>query len=850
MLGLLKNSVNRGDARTAFAASVDRFRDEIQWHYVSPDRRTVNLKRTGAWMRCFEWRGPNLSHAEDVDRGGLMIAANNAFRRLRDRRWAIWFREERRPVADYPTVDCANPAARIIDREREQFFRSGRLFENRAYVAFVYQPPVALLSRMARFAISNAPDAEGLYEREFGAFTTAVDDCLNMLHWLKEEPCLLRAVEGDDLVTFLRGTAQGFADHHGVQMPDWACDISHLLVTQPFRGGLAPTLGWDYHDDAGNLLHSDKEHIRVVTVRHFPTSADPGLLDSIGALPFPLVRSTRWLPRAAEEANADLARAWKIYYQQRKPLMDQAFSAFSKAHETSSRVDHAAAMMTADAEEAQQELAQGLATYGKITTRVVVMDRDAGVAMEQAKAVVSVFNGLGFTALIEDINAAEAFIGTIPGQTDHDVDQPGVSSAALATVIPLSGVWSGPDRCEHLGAPVLIYGATEGGSLRRVDLHYQDVAHTAIVGDSGSGKTFLQNLITLQHLARHKGGRAITFDRKGGAFIPGLCAGASMYDPATQGGVQPFRHLDEPSFLGLPSGVEWAHGWVSDILEDHDPESVKDPNVGRAVFEALSHMAQSFAPDRRTMNAFGMTVQHPWVKEVMSAYTGGHAYGRLFDGVHPGRGLRDSEWSIFALDSLFGQRKAVGPMMGVLCREADRMRRGARGAPIMELYDELWMLDGPFARRIEERVRLARSFNVAIVFATQSVVDLESRTNVIEANCVNRIYTPGKHLRSDHAVALLSRMGLGAGYIEALRHAQPKRHYLIHRPEETALVDFCIPPQGVTAAICTTSQTAIDRAQAMLAEDPESRSIFLSRWLGEQGFPNAGETLKEARDEA
>src|SRR5260221_4125451 len=75
------------------------------------------------------------------------------------------------------------------------------------------------------------------------------------------------------------------------------------------------------------------------------------------------------------------------------------------------------------------------------------------------------------------------------------VRRPPVSTLNFAHIIPLSAVWAGPERDEHLGAPPLFFAKTEGATPFRFSLHVGDVGHTLIVGPTGAGKSVLLALM-------------------------------------------------------------------------------------------------------------------------------------------------------------------------------------------------------------------------------------------------------------------------------------------------------------------------------------------------------------------
>ena len=49
-----------------------------------------------------------------------------------------------------------------------------------------------------------------------------------------------------------------------------------------------------------------------------------------------------------------------------------------------------------------------------------------------------------------------AWLGSLPGQAYANIRQPIVHTLNLAHMCPLSAVWAGPERCEHLDGPPLL----------------------------------------------------------------------------------------------------------------------------------------------------------------------------------------------------------------------------------------------------------------------------------------------------------------------------------------------------------------------------------------------------------
>ena len=85
-----------------------------------------------------------------------------------------------------------------------------------------------------------------------------------------------------------------------------------------------------------------------------------------------------------------------------------------------------------------------------VTATVTVWDDDPRVADEKLRLVEKVIQGRDFTCMAESVNAVEAWLGSLPGHVYANVRQPPVSTLNLAHMIPLSAVWAGPARDEHL----------------------------------------------------------------------------------------------------------------------------------------------------------------------------------------------------------------------------------------------------------------------------------------------------------------------------------------------------------------------------------------------------------------
>ena len=126
-------------------------------------------------------------------------------------------------------------------------------------------------------------------------------------------------------------------------------------------------------------------------------------------------------------------------------------------------------------------------SYGYYSTMIVVADENIDVVNTKAQLVEQTLINLGFRAKVEDLNAIDAWMGSLPGNVGHFIRRPMISCANLVLMMPISDIWAGEALNKHFKAPPLIYTQTAGNTPFRLSLHVGDVGHTLIVGPTGAG---------------------------------------------------------------------------------------------------------------------------------------------------------------------------------------------------------------------------------------------------------------------------------------------------------------------------------------------------------------------------
>ncbi|HEX8420990.1 MAG TPA: conjugal transfer protein TrbE, partial [Sphingomonas sp.] len=611
-----------------------------------------------------------------------------------------------------------------------------------------------------------------------------------------------------------------------VRVPETPMHLDALLVDEPLTGGLEPRLG--------------EHHLRTLTVTGFPTATFPGILDELNSLAFAYRWSTRAIMLDKTDATRLLSKIRRQWFAKRKSIA--AIVKEVMTNEQSVLVDSDAANKAADADIALQELGADHAGMAYVTATVTVWDRDPAIATEKLRLVEKVIQGRDFTCVPEGMNAVEAWLGSLPGHPYANVRQPPVSTLNLAHMIPLSAVWAGPARDEHFHAPPLFHARTDGSTPFRFSIHVGDVGHTLIVGPTGAGKSVLLALMAMQ-FRRYAGAQVFAFDYGGSIRAAALACGGdwqdlgrSLYEGAAATVfLQPLARIDDPAERA------WAAEWLAALL---DGEGVAiDPQAKEHIWSALASLA-SAPTGERTLTGLAVLLQSQTLKQALQPYCIGGPWGQLLDAESEQLGSADIQ--AFETEGL----TATGAAAAVLGYLFHRIEARLDGSPTLIIIDEGWLvLDRPaFAAQLREWLKTLRKKNASVVFATQSLADIETSSiaPAIVESCPTRIFLPNERAGEPQISAIYERFGLNARQIEIVARATPKRDYYCQSRRGNRLFDLGLGE--VALAFCAASSRTDQRRIEELCAD-HGCDGFAAAWLRHRGLDWAADLLPQPEPE-
>lgn len=770
--------------------------DLLPWAWlIAPG---VVLNRNASLITTFRYRGPDLDSATAYELVSMTARMNNIMRRFGDG-WFFSIDAQRVPSTAYPAGDhFPDPITYLIDEERRAVFEAGVHFETHYYFTLGWLPPKATESA-ARAWFFTDPDGERkLAEKR---------DRQNITDWLEtfesERKRILLAfqailpecdaLDDGELLTYLHDTIS--TKRHPVAPGDVSQELCRVLPDTPLLGGKEPRLG--------------RHYLGVISVRQFPPNTTPGILDRLNRLDMAFRWVTRWVALDKLTADKEIKKVRREWFSGRKSLGVILKELVTK--EASALENPEAVANAADADAAMQELAAEAVNYGYFTQVLIVLDTDPRRLEQKLGLIEREINGLGFVTVneVRDGNAIDAFLGAVPGNCQHNIRRPMVSTINLAHAMPSSAVWAGPEHCQNDmfpgnknrdHSPAHVYAVTGGTTPFRLSTFVGDVGHTLVIGPTGAGKSVFLNVLEAQWM-RYEGAQVYVFDKGGSSRVLTEAVGGTFYDlggdrsPA----FQPLARVDDERER------MWAQDWLVDIVTGEGLDM--NPERKRAIWNALTNMASGPAA-QRTMSAFTVLVQDKDVKEALMPFTVDGAYGHLLDSDHDDLSL--GRWLAFEMEELMQARPVVMPVLSYLFhRLEERFKEG--GAPSLLVLDEAWLfLDHPaFAAKIREWLKVLRKANVAVVFATQSLADVAQSKIVptlIEA-CMTKIYLPNSSARNDEIAKVYRQFGLNEKQLDILMGGTPKQDYYLTSPVGNRLFSLGLGPLALAYCAATGKET-------------------------------------------
>ena len=509
-------------------------------------------------------------------------------------------------------------------------------------------------------------------------------------------------------------------------------------------------------------------------------------------------------------------------------------------------VDSTSLQRFADADDVLVELGNNFISIGDFTSNIIISDSSMDILKNKVRAISRIYSNKGFTVAPETMNAASAWLGSLPGNAYADPRRKAISSLNLCHILPLSSVWSGDEYCKHLSecagkpVPAIAQVETEGSTPFFLNIHVGDVGHSIVVGPTGSGKSVLLNFLASQFRSVPKA-RIYVFDKGASSRVFAAAVKGNFYDlgnddSANNLAFQPLRYIDDEN------EKVWASEWLQELFVQEGVEM--NPEKRKAIWDALTSVAAT-PPDERTLTAIKVFVQNmelrdalePFVVETKGIADTAGAYGKLFDSDIDS--LKLGSYQSFEMGELMSKKNAVMPTLLYLFHVIEK---NCDGSPTFIILDECWtFLDNPiFAEKIREWLKTMRKNNVSIIFATQNLEDIKkcSISSAIIESCMTRFFLPNAQALNQGNEEVYGFFNLNYRERQIIADSRPKHDYYVVSAEGKRRFDLALSPYALSILAASSKD---DQAECKRIKKSYPDDDFMVHWLEYKGLRDAKE---------
>lgn len=716
---------------------------------------------------------------ESLDHGGRDHAVKRleaAFRSLDDKtRMYQIFLKRNCPAIAHAEYD--NPVVRAAVEQRIAFLRSkaDRLFSIEIFWVVMIDGSYAKTGLVE--ALAQLPKRP----------RTALRDLRGLLSSSKERTLLFQQIERNRLLLQqkVRSLKGQLSDLISVELlgAEKTFRLDRRLVNfRPSKIDGAPLcdtrhLDWQVCDSEleahRSYLRVDNDYVRVLTLKELPSETRPLLLHGMFDIPANFHVVTEWHPIDNAKARKEIASRRRHHHNSKTSFI----SNLQDQQNTSPQdelVDDSKAAAVAELGNALTAIGMEGKTFGEFTLSIVIYDEDCTKVEHAVAELQKLFTQHDGLLYEERYNLLNAFFATVPGNRQFNLRKQwalnsNYTDLSFLFTVDIGSVWNPHLEKEYLAALESVHGTPY-----YLNLHAGDVAHTLLLGATGSGKSFCLSFL-LQSLQKYDP-LTFIFDLGG------------SYETVTRvfGGTYLNVGLKNPGFAINPFSLKATYENMNflylflRVLIEADGRYELMPEDEKALFVAIER-AYKLPAEIRTLSNFA-SILGP-LGERLHRWTQAGQFGHLFDNVDDT--LNFSRFQAFNFDGWSEYPDVLEPLLFyVLQRAASEIDKLANTA-IFKVFviDEAWIFlkNKTIRDWITRAEKTWRKKNAAMILATQSVVELAASDmlHLVNESCPTKIFLSNPNIDRKLYTDIFQ---LNDTQLESLESLIPKRELLLIQP--------------------------------------------------------------------
>jgi len=535
-------------------------------------------------------------------------------------------------------------------------------------------------------------------------------------------------------------------------------------------------------------LRLDGYFVRVLTLKEPPAQTYPNIFAALQDLPSNFIAVSEW----KREDNFDMRKAIhsrrRHHHNSKSSLTNYWQWSEQQPQPQEMLIDDAAVAHVADLGQSLRDMEIHGHYFGQFSLTIILYGLDRPKVERAAAECFKVFSTHDAALTDERYNLLNAWLAAIPGNDFHNLRRFWLMNTNYADLAFLFAHHAGEQWNRHLDREYLAILETNHATPYYFNLHAGDVAHSLILGATGSGKSFFLNFL-LTHLQKYEPFTCI-FDL-GGSYeaTTQVFGGSYMRVGIEKRGftINPF------SLEPTPENVHFLFSFVKVLIEGTRFEMTSADD--RDLFEATQNLYEAPAEIRRLRSLSGM-VRRP-LAEQLHKWTADGQYGELFDNVEDN--LTFARFQAFDFEGMDKYPQVLEPLLFYTLHRANAAIHGSDEAAVSKWFvmDEAWrFFRNPAIRLyIVEALKTWRKRNAAMILATQSGEDLEASEllPIIVESCPAKMFLANPGMDEDWYRRTFK---LNVTEAQSIARLIPKRQILFKRPGFAKVLNLNVDPKG------------------------------------------------------
>lgn len=543
-----------------------------------------------------------------------------------------------------------------------------------------------------------------------------------------------------------------------------------------------------------------RRHGAVISLKTYPVSTWPTMLDALD-LPFEISIASSFTPirnNVIEERIRRVARQMRA-------------------------TEDAAITLQEGLVEAADNVASGFQTFGDHSMSITVTT-DSSEELEEAIAEVRrVGQQVGAVMVRETgTRARAAFFAQAPGNFAYRARRAPISADNFCELTALHACAPGLAGDDvPWGTPITILPTTRASGYR-FNFHRRgksdaepSAGHSIILGNTGSGKTFLASFLMAQ--SRRANPRIIVFDKDRGLEMAVRALGG-RYSAVRIGqptGFNPLRTETDAR------GEAWLIDWLTAQLEKRGDLSTPQAISIQDAVRQIANAPENLRTFDHLPQLFGATEDKLDLRARSEEWSSSGRYGWLFTDALGDTEAINLDENLVGIDmsEILDLETERSALLGYLFRRIERIVED--GQPTMIVIDEAWKLldDEYFVKKLQDWLVTMRKKNVAVIMLTQTPRQFEdSRVGqiLVEMSTTHILFPNPRAKPEDYK---LLRLNEKEG--EFLTETLLERLALVRSGDTSVVVDVNMAALGMAVTVLGGGNTGVEAAPENWRQNPE-----------------------------